>query len=257
MPSRRPPDPDSPEALVREAGRGDVHAFARIVRLHHEAMTRTALLVTLDPAMAAEATVEAWETAWSRMAGLADPEGLAGWLGSIAIDEALFLVRHAHTREIAAAGPARPPVDPDLAGVLAELSPEDRALLARRYLAGIEAPEPGRGTLAAVAAVDPLDAVRALRRTRREDRLARLSSLIAGTDVLATSPDAVAERARARLRTFVDVPVLPVHADQAASRARDETALERGRMVSVAVCAVVGMLVAAAPYLVRLAYHHG
>jgi len=54
---------DPPDVLVRRAARGDVAAFARIVRLHHEDMTRVAFVITGDMDAAAEATNAAWPVA--------------------------------------------------------------------------------------------------------------------------------------------------------------------------------------------------
>ncbi len=75
-----PADPDAPEALVDAARRGDVAAFARIVRLHHAAMTRVALLVTGERRTAVQAVADAWPTAWRRP---------AGWLAAVAVAVAL------------------------------------------------------------------------------------------------------------------------------------------------------------------------
>ena len=55
-----------------------------------------------------------------------------------------------------------------------------------------------------------------------------------------------------RLLAYADVPVRPVDADATARRARAEESLERTRVVSVAISAVVGALVGDAPYLARL-----
>jgi len=232
--------PDSPEALTDAARRGDVAAFARIIRLHHEAMTRIALLVTGERRTAVQAVADAWPTAWRRLGGLEDPSRLAAWLGAIAADQAVFLVRHRSARATrpSAVDVAMP--DFELARRLAALRPEDRALLARHHLAGQEVAEIARGVLWSA------------RRTRA--RLARLTTAVAGPLPTGAGPEAVAAQGGARLRAHVDVPVLPVLVDDAARAARDGASFERVRMVSVAVSALIGLVVATAPYLVRLAH---
>ena len=57
-----------------------------------------------------------------------------------------------------------------------------------------------------------------------------------------------------RLRAYADVPDRHVDADATARRARAEESLERIRVVSVVVSAVVGVLVAMHPYLARLVF---
>jgi DNA-directed RNA polymerase specialized sigma24 family protein len=240
MSSPRPLDPDSPEVLVHEAARGDAGAFARIVRLHHGPMTRTALLVTGDLPTAARAVAEAWTAAWRHLADLQDPASLDAWLGSLAVDEALFLVRHGRSRDLEpmAAGRTGAPRDLELDRILRDLDPADRADLARHHLAGLGPSDLTRRPFQAAGRV--------------QARLARLSMCVAGPLPAGLDLDAVDARARDRLRAHVDVPVPPVHADHATRRAQAEASLERSRRVSVAVCAVVGLLVALAPNLARL-----
>ncbi len=159
-------------------------------------------------------------------------------MDSLASDEALFLVRHGRTRELGPPGPDRAPRDPDVGRVLAELDPEDRALLAQHHLAGLDPEELAREPFRPASLV----------RGRWPDYSAR----VAGPLPPGVGPDAVRTSARARLRRYADIPVLPVHAGLAARRAHAEASLERGRMVSVAVCALVGLLVALAPNLARI-----
>ena len=56
---------DLPEELVRRAAGGDTAAFARLVRLHNEDMTRVAFVIVGDSAAAAGATEAAWFDAWT------------------------------------------------------------------------------------------------------------------------------------------------------------------------------------------------
>ena len=55
-----------------------------------------------------------------------------------------------------------------------------------------------------------------------------------------------------RLRAYAHVPVRHVDADATARRARAEESLERTRVVSVAIAAVVGVFVAMHPHLAGL-----
>lgn len=120
----------------------------------------------------------------------------------------------------------------------ADVVPEDRALLARHHLAGLDPEELARR---------PFRPVSLLR-----ERLACLSARIAGPVPPGVGPDAIRTRARTRLRVYADIPVSPVNADLAAKRARAEASSEQDRLLLVAICAALGLLVALAPNLVRL-----
>ncbi|HEX5826587.1 MAG TPA: sigma-70 family RNA polymerase sigma factor [Candidatus Limnocylindrales bacterium] len=143
------------DGLVERAIRGDEAAFARIVRLHHEDMTRVAFVVSGDTSIAEEAVASAWPIAWRRLRSLRDPDRLRAWLCSVAANEARQLIRSRRRRSVveipvdAAVGgagtdPATRAADLDLANALARLAPEDRALLALRYVAGLTSTELGQ-----------------------------------------------------------------------------------------------------------------
>jgi len=142
--------------LVERAVAGDEMAFARIVAGHHDAMVRMAYLVTGDLDLADDAVAASWALAWRRLSTLREPERLRSWLISIAANEARGLARRRGrhpvrqievANSVAAAddlsGHAE---DVDLANALARLHPDDRALLAMRYVAGFDSFEIARAT---------------------------------------------------------------------------------------------------------------
>lgn len=141
------------EGLVRLAVGGDEAAFAGIVRLHHADMVRVAFVVCGDAVMAEEAVAAAWPLAWRRLASLREPDRLRPWLCSIAANEARQLARRRHRRSVteiavppesvdaSSPDPSGRVADLDLAAALARLPPEDRALLALRYVAGLNSTE--------------------------------------------------------------------------------------------------------------------
>jgi len=150
------------EGLVERAARGDEAAFSRIVRLHHADMTRVAFVVCGDPGLAEEAVAAAWPIAWRRLSSLREPDRLRPWLCSVAANEARQIIRSRRRRAVMeipvpdmgggvmvdhggrAMDPALRAADLDLANALARLAPDDRALLALRYVAGLNSTELGR-----------------------------------------------------------------------------------------------------------------
>jgi RNA polymerase sigma-70 factor (ECF subfamily) len=143
------------EGLIRLAADGDEAAFATIVRRHNDDMVRISFVVTGDRDLAEEATASAWPLVWRRLNSLRDPDRLRPWLCSVAANEARQLVRSRRrrtVREIAVIGeigsasgdPSLRASDLDLANALAQLAPDDRALLALRYVAGLNSTELAR-----------------------------------------------------------------------------------------------------------------
>jgi RNA polymerase sigma factor (sigma-70 family) len=135
---------------------GDEAAFARIIRAHHDDMTRVCFLICTDLDLADEAVQSAWLIVWRKLKGLRDPARLRPWLVSVAANEARQLLRRRRRTpvvEIAVmdavtggSDPAGRIGDLDLANALARLDPDDRALLALRYVAGFDSTELGRAT---------------------------------------------------------------------------------------------------------------
>jgi RNA polymerase sigma-70 factor, ECF subfamily len=148
---------DAVATTVAEATRGDEAAFARIVRAHHDDMTRVSYVICGDLDLADEAVGAAWSIAWQRLTSLRDPQRLRSWLISIAANEARQVLRRARRRSVVelsvaggdpqgAADPGGRAQDLDLINALARLDPNDRALLALRYVAGFDSSELARAT---------------------------------------------------------------------------------------------------------------
>ena len=141
---------------VAQAVAGDEAAFARIIRAHHDEMTRVCFLICADLDLADDAVQSAWLIAWRKLKGLRDPARLRPWLVSIAANEARQVLRRRRRSpvlEIEVMDALKPGSDPagrigdlDLANALARLDADDRALLALRYVAGFDSTELARAT---------------------------------------------------------------------------------------------------------------
>ena len=139
---------------VAGAAAGDADALARIVGAHHDDMARICFVICGDPDLAQDAVQSAWPIAWRKLGSLRDPAALRPWLMSVAANEARQMVRRQRRHpvveiEVADVGsrhgdPASRAAVADLAIALRRLSPEDRALLALRHVAGFDATEIGR-----------------------------------------------------------------------------------------------------------------
>jgi RNA polymerase sigma-70 factor, ECF subfamily len=139
------------DGTARLAASGDEAAFARLVDRHHASMARVAYAITGDVEAARDATQIAWATAWRRLHSLRDHSQVRAWLVAIAANEARQQLRKRGDRtivDLSEALDAAPGADPadqigvvDLARALARLKPEDRALLALRFAAGLNATE--------------------------------------------------------------------------------------------------------------------
>jgi RNA polymerase sigma factor (sigma-70 family) len=147
-------DPDV-VARVERALAGDEASFAWIVETFSADMTQVCMVVCGDLGLADDAVAAAWPIAWRKLDGLRDPERLRPWLISIAANQARQMLRARRrraVREIAVAIPDAPAANHDwnaeidLANALAGLDPDDRALLALRYVAGFDSNELARVT---------------------------------------------------------------------------------------------------------------
>ena len=143
--------PDA-RGLIELAASGDDIAFARIVAENHEDMRRVCAVVCGDDDLAEEAVQVAWPIAWRKLGSVREPERLRPWLVSVAVNEAKQLLRKRRRRsevEVTAEAPrTQIGIDPamgidliDLRAAMARLDPDDRALLAMRYVAGFNATE--------------------------------------------------------------------------------------------------------------------
>jgi RNA polymerase sigma-70 factor, ECF subfamily len=139
------------ETTVRRAAAGDEAAFARLVAEHHASMTRVAFVIVGDVAAASDAVQAAWSIAWQRLGGLREPAQVRAWLVAIAANEARQIVRRGLRRpvvDLTAALDRHGDGDPadaigliDLERALRRLSPDDRTLIALRYVAGLDSTE--------------------------------------------------------------------------------------------------------------------
>ena len=147
---------DGLAGAVARAAAGDEMAFARIINTHHDHMTRVCFVICGDLDVADEAVQAAWPIVWRKLGSLRDPARLRPWLMSIAANEARQLIRRRRRRtvvELSLVGSMGSGVDPagavgdlDLTNALARLDPDDRALLALRYVAGFDSTELARAT---------------------------------------------------------------------------------------------------------------
>jgi RNA polymerase sigma factor (sigma-70 family) len=138
--------------IVESAAKGDEVAFGRVVAAHHDDMRRVCAFITHDDALADDAAQSAWAIAWRKLGSLREPERLRPWLVSVAANEAKKLVKKRSRRDAAEiAGDTEGQtggIDPatgiagiDLRNAMRRLDPDDRALLAMRYVAGFNATE--------------------------------------------------------------------------------------------------------------------
>jgi RNA polymerase sigma-70 factor (ECF subfamily) len=144
--------------LVQQAAGGDEAAFTRIVAAHHDDMVRVCFVVCGDADLAEEAVGAAWLIVWRKLGELREPDRLRAWLVSIAVNEARGAARRRRRHGVVAMAvaetsggdavpdPAARVTDLDLAAALARLDPDDRALLALRYVAGFDSTELARAT---------------------------------------------------------------------------------------------------------------
>lgn len=136
---------------VELAVEGDEVAFARLVAAHHAEMARVAYAITGERGSAEDAVQSAWVVAWRKLAAVREPERVRSWLMSVAVNEARQIVRRrrrvsvveipSETEAAARTDPAVGIARLDLDRALRRLSPDDRALIALRYVAGFDAPE--------------------------------------------------------------------------------------------------------------------
>jgi RNA polymerase sigma-70 factor (ECF subfamily) len=139
-------------STVELAAAGDEDAFARLVSAYHADMARVAYVVCGDQALAEDAVQSAWEIAWRKLRSLHDPSRVRAWLVSVAANEARQAVRRrrrsviaidVHLSADAGSDPSAGIERIDLARAMARLSADDRALLALRYIVGLDAEELG------------------------------------------------------------------------------------------------------------------
>ena len=138
------------ETTVRLAADGDQAAFAALVDEHHAAMARVAYVVAGDAEVAADAVQSAWEVAWRRLRTLRHPDRIRAWLVAIVANEARQSLRRQRRTtstdpsvlEMPGPDDAANSIDlVDLQDALKSLKPDERSLLALRYVAGLDSTE--------------------------------------------------------------------------------------------------------------------
>jgi RNA polymerase sigma-70 factor (ECF subfamily) len=160
---------------IESAAAGDEIAFGRIVAAYHDDMRLVCAFITHDHALAEDAVQTAWSIAWRKLGSLREPTRLRPWLVSVAANQARDLIRQRGRRSdvefVADATRVAGGIDPatgvdslDLLAALERLDPDDRALVAMRYMLGFDATE-----LSTATGLSPSGT-----RTRLERLLARL-----------------------------------------------------------------------------------
>jgi len=139
-------------ATIASAAAGDDSAFRRIVAAYHGEMYRVCVVVCGDQSIAEDAVQAAWTIAWRKLDTVREPQRLRAWLTSIAVNEARNLLkkrrRHAEVEALSAPRTEHGGIDPatgidmlDLLAALRGLEPDERALLAMRYVGGFNSTE--------------------------------------------------------------------------------------------------------------------
>lgn len=141
-------------AMIDHAVAGDETAFARLVAEHHASMARVAFVICGDPELTKDILQTSWSIAWRQLHRLRDPDRVRSWLVAIAANEARRAGRRGGRRPVtdlstfidqhAGDDPADAISGIDLQRALARLPPDDRRLLALRYVAGLDSTEIAR-----------------------------------------------------------------------------------------------------------------
>ena len=145
---------DIGSVVVTAAAAGDVRALEQIVARYHEDMTRVCVVVCGgDADLAGDAVQSAWPIAWRKLGTLRDPDRLRPWLLTVAANQARQLLREQRRRSVVELSVGEwhsGPDDPadsissvDLRAAVRRLDPDERTLLALRYVAGFDSSELG------------------------------------------------------------------------------------------------------------------
>ena len=145
-------DHERAESAIARAARGDREAFTEIVALHHPSMLRLSYLICGDRDLAHDAVQNAWQQAWRKLGSLQDETKLRAWLLRVTGNEARQAARKVRGRRDREAALGRHDAHEsasregalDLQAALGRLRPEDRELLALRYVLGLTSPEIAR-----------------------------------------------------------------------------------------------------------------
>jgi RNA polymerase sigma-70 factor (ECF subfamily) len=140
----------SVDEWVVRARSGDDVAFTWMVETFSQQMAQVCFVVCGDADLADGAVAAAWPIIWRKLDTLRDSARLRPWLMSVAANQARQLARSRRRRAlreipVSSAGDPSAGVrrveEIDLANALSRLKPDDRALLALRYVAGFDSIE--------------------------------------------------------------------------------------------------------------------
>jgi RNA polymerase sigma-70 factor (ECF subfamily) len=135
----------SRKALALAAG-GDHAAFTALVAAYNDDLMRMSYVILGDRSLAEDAVQNAWAKVWQRLHTLRDPSKVRSWLVAIAANEARQVarrIRRASTASWDGYGAEADPEQVDLRDALANLSVDDRRLLALRYALDLTSAEVG------------------------------------------------------------------------------------------------------------------
>ena len=114
-------------------------------------MARVAFVICGDAETARDAVQSAWAIAWRRIGSVRDPRQIRAWLVAIAANEARGALRRGRRQPVvdlsvaldhAVGGDPADAIDlVDLERALRRLGPDDRTLIALRYVAGLDSTE--------------------------------------------------------------------------------------------------------------------
>jgi RNA polymerase sigma factor (sigma-70 family) len=134
--------------ILTAAAEGDQEAFARLIELGHDDMTRVAFVVSGDVDLAGEATQTAWSEVWKGLPTMRNPERVGATLMALAAREARQLADGAASRPTptddsgapvtrAASQPAYRSDEVVLVKALSTFDSHDRVIVALRYVAAL------------------------------------------------------------------------------------------------------------------------
>ncbi|MEJ7891444.1 MAG: RNA polymerase sigma factor [Solirubrobacteraceae bacterium] len=134
---------ESDAALVRAAQRGSAAAVERLFERHWRDAHRAAYWIVHDAAAAEDIAQEAFLAAMNALDRFDRRRPFAPWLHRVVVNRAIDHTRtRTARREVGAAlafeheAPAFDPPDPELLSALAELPPDQRAVVVMRHMLG-------------------------------------------------------------------------------------------------------------------------
>ncbi len=136
------------DQLVGRIRAGDVDAFTDVVAEYGPDVLRLCMVITTERMAAEDAAQNAWHKAWRRIGSLRNPRSLRSWLLRVAANEAKQLMRRqrshpAESLDLSGELMHAPDPDAELRAILGSLNPDDRELLACRYVLGLTSDEIG------------------------------------------------------------------------------------------------------------------